>query len=872
MSHSIIQYFKKPELVTQAQSLYRRGGGFKRAGEKVLSIVTLITSNERNPLKDLKITNHGETRIDKCVKYDLTSACRLVTVQDKNKIILLFVGDHNEVDKWLDRNKGKRFVTDENGRIEEIHTISEKIDEYSKHEFNHEYSPGKLYELLPEDVFDELVVGCGRSHIRSIELLHCFSTDDEVFEAAELFDDEGKKNLFLDILILLRENKPDEAIKRIAYDKKLLHDLTDDHVSATESIYSIPTDDPTYAELFSHFIKTADYKQWMLFMHPEQQTIVDLDFKGSAKLLGVSGSGKTCVVVKRAVRLAKKYPGEEILIVTLNRSLSRLIKELVDVVCLNEVSNRVHVKPFFKVCQEHLHCLEPGSDKLYDDTTWKSHEHIDEIWSEFYRCKLNNHDAEVLIPVHDYLIAQGINAEEYIREEFDWIRSAFSQNTRDSYLKIDREGRSIPMSKKHRILLLKGLEKWETKMKMVGITDYIGLASALSKHSNSLNKKYRCTLVDESQDFGTTELGIIRNITYEGENDIFICGDAAQRVSTKFQSLKASGIYIPSSRSKKLFLNYRNSKEILNAAYSIFDNYISDNDFSGSEDFEVLPPEFSRFSGPAPLILHTDSLDMELAFAQMHAKIQIKENPSWKVCIAFCGYSLYEVKKFGNTHNLSVLDGETSLGDNSIFISDLEQAKGFEFDMMIVVNTSKDIIPNPSLPEKEHYRELCHLYVALTRAKSELVVSYHGTPSKILNDDCSNFIHAKWIDYISNGEIHPIRPPQKINEIYNIESKDENILFLTGPEFLYSTSAIGLSSLLIPKLRDLISGNSLNREGHRVKWKNIGSAYDSIRTSPRSRAAFGPEGAKEFRYLCEELDIPDLLRSIKKKELYEYEI
>jgi superfamily I DNA and RNA helicase len=76
-------------------------------------------------------------------------------------------------------------------------------------------------------------------------------------------------------------------------------------------------------------------------MHPEQERCVDVDFSASSKLLGVSGSGKTCVLVKRAVRLANKYPSEKVLVVTLNRSLANLIKELVDVVAVGDTAPRI---------------------------------------------------------------------------------------------------------------------------------------------------------------------------------------------------------------------------------------------------------------------------------------------------------------------------------------------------------------------------------------------------------------------------------------------------------------------------------------------------------------------------------------------------
>ena len=88
-----------------------------------------------------------------------------------------------------------------------------------------------------------------------------------------------------------------------------------------------------YSAWIQKFKDTSGFFDWMLFTHPKQQAIIDEDFKGPALLNGVSGSGKTCIIVKRAIRLASKKPENTILILTLNRSLSNLIGELIDHAC-----------------------------------------------------------------------------------------------------------------------------------------------------------------------------------------------------------------------------------------------------------------------------------------------------------------------------------------------------------------------------------------------------------------------------------------------------------------------------------------------------------------------------------------------------------
>ncbi|MBU6953873.1 UvrD-helicase domain-containing protein [Hahella sp. HN01] len=660
------QYFIQSEVVEQSQRLFSMGGKFQKAANEISNIIFKISSGDANPLQGIKLTNHGESRIKHCIKYQLAGACRLVTIQNSNKIFLVFFGKHEETDSWLDRNRGVKFVADDERNVTLIRAISETREDGDSIYIPPKNSQGYLHEKLKEYEYDFLVDGIPRSQMVELEKLTSFSTDDEIQHVIEKIDIISKQCLIFDVILSLRAGEVEAARSRIAFEKGDLTEVCEAPIKESETIQEIPRDDLAYAELFSHFIKTADYRKWMLFMHPDQRKAVEEDFPSSAKLLGISGSGKTCIVVKRAIRLAERYTGKKILIVTLNRSLAKLISELVDTVISKDIRNRIHVLPFFKLCQQYLMIFEPGNDKLYDDKTWKSEEHIDEIWTEFYRCELNNRDAHILQPVHDYLLTCKVNPETYIRAEFDWIRSAFGRCNRNEYFDADRKGRSIPMKSSYRQVLLEGLSAWEKKMKDIGVTDYLGVATALYCYIPNLTPDYRCTLIDEYQDFGTTEMAILRKITDVGDNDLFICGDAAQRVSTKFQSLLKANINIPLNSSKKIFKNYRNSKEILSVSHKILTNGLTA-DFFDSEDLEFLDPEYSTFSGSSPLLLEADSLEEEISYALEFLRSELEKEQ--KGCIAICGYSLYEVQKYGVHLNIPVLEGDRSQANRTMWLN-----------------------------------------------------------------------------------------------------------------------------------------------------------------------------------------------------------
>ena len=52
-----------------------------------------------------RLTKFGERRIEGCQKYDLGSGYRLVYVKEREHYVFLFVGSHDDCDRWLTNNK-----------------------------------------------------------------------------------------------------------------------------------------------------------------------------------------------------------------------------------------------------------------------------------------------------------------------------------------------------------------------------------------------------------------------------------------------------------------------------------------------------------------------------------------------------------------------------------------------------------------------------------------------------------------------------------------------------------------------------------------------------------------------------------------------
>ena len=121
--------------------------------------------------------------------------------------------------------------------------------------------------------------------------------------------------------------------------------------------------------------------EWMLFLHPDQRKLVEREYQGPARLVGVSGSGKTSVLVHRANYLAKKYDGERILILSLNAALCRLISTLLDTLCTPIVRRHIAVMTIYQYCYQAVKAIEPG--RLIEKQDPLSGEDLVACWRDF---------------------------------------------------------------------------------------------------------------------------------------------------------------------------------------------------------------------------------------------------------------------------------------------------------------------------------------------------------------------------------------------------------------------------------------------------------------------------------------------------------
>jgi superfamily I DNA/RNA helicase len=837
-----ISYFTTKEFDKSLNVAFLGGGQRQKIAIKAKAILGSL--GEADPFKGIPATNHGETRIRKCVKYDLGGGWRLITQQTDKTCGFLFIGDHADADHWLDGHRGQDFGI-KDGRAVLVPGSGNQIGGSGQHHADHHDKP--LSELLDHMAMDHVLDGLPRSVARQLEALNGRTSSNEVEAIVAQISEKKKAELVGAVFSLLLAGNYDGAQKWVELSQGIIKTFDEAEtieVKDGEDVRRLRIGSPEYQKWLEAFDRRAPWYEWFLFLHPEQEKVVQADYSGIAQLSGVSGSGKTCVAVRRALRLAEA-PNANVLLLTLNRSLAGLLNQLVEAACNDKaVRGRIKVTSFFELAQELLQAFEPRNARQYADVTWKLGEHVDEVFREYYRCWTNNDDAKVLLQLHKSMTARGVSGEAYIREEFDWIRSATQPKARVEYMTIERKGRKFGILNERRQEIVKGLEGWEKKMLNVGVIDYLGLTSALMNHLEEIKSVYSNVLVDEAQDFGTTELSVIRCLVQPGENDIFLCGDIAQTILPKHRSLSDAGLN--GIARQRIIQNYRNSREILHAAYDVLQNNLHEEMFQ-SEDLEILDPKFANFRGPIPMALAANSLEAEIAYARAYAATRLNQDAK-SVCIAFAGFSLRDVKQFAERCGVTALDGTYDPVSDQLVFCDLEQTKGYEFDTLIIVQCMDGVLPPHDAPEEEAFRASCKLYVAMTRAKRELILSFHNAASRWIAAVTGTIGIDQW------SAVERLRPAllQGVPEVLPEFESGRNIQDvgkLSGIQFIYTARALGLSLEAQDKLIDLVDGRGLQAAGGggRLKWRNMRSLLNDLHSTRKYDLTFGPNVAEELR-------------------------
>lgn len=749
-------------------SLRRRGGALQKAAEEAARMITHL---ELGIPEGHQVTNHGESRIKHCVKYDLPGACRLVTVQNEGVIYILFVGDHESVDRWLDRHEGLTLSCDRQTlRVKVVH-VNRVVHEWKQPPSAHVTEENiPFFKRLPDFDLEAFIPEAALQ--KQVLRLNENSSDDDVQEAFDLISlkHPEKALVLFEMLFELKRGDSEAAEMRL---KLFLGDAVplsenpelevraiEDEVNSDQLIVLNELSLGRRAQLLDD-----DFQKWMFFLHSDQEKVAEGDFKKPVVLTGVSGSGKTCILIHRARYLALKYPNERIGILTLNRGLAHLLKNLVEQLCVDGEARNIHVLAFYDYFRELLH--ELGPDKYLDqlaklvpesspllsvlgnvdrknlanEVDARSGETLEDTWNDFFDTKtpdISSLLGGVVKDLEDYRI----DASRYLREEFTLIRSAYSIAGRATAYPTDsRPGRAIPLRQNQRADVLRLLLGYEEYMLAGGMLDVLGLTQALVPLWQEIRRlpairRFRCLLIDEFQDFSNLDLNLLHHVPTSTENGLFLAGDPVQKVLVKRLRLHEAGLAKGNYEAVQIKKNYRNSREILRAASKLANRYAEAAKSLG-EEIEILDPELALREATRPIALRTNN-QIKKAWELAKQCMNDGRTQAWTICIATAA------PEFISPESLlwhappeiptEILSGDYIKRPDTMVVGVLQELKGFEFNLVIIVGCEDRKFPAFGVHEAEIWRDALRLYVSMTRARDQVYLLFEGEPSCFVKD------------------------------------------------------------------------------------------------------------------------------------------
>jgi superfamily I DNA/RNA helicase/mRNA-degrading endonuclease RelE of RelBE toxin-antitoxin system len=475
-------------------------------------------------------------------------------------------------------------------------------------------------------------------------------------------------------------------------------------------------------------ILNAPLEQWRVFLHPSQQSIVELNAKGPVKVLGGAGTGKTVVAMHRARWLAQNiFLGEHdrILFTTFTKNLAADIQNNLRTLCTPETLRKIEVINLDAWAVNFLKRQGISVTVAFDDET-----------AESWRAALNHAPVDLGLP------------EEFFRDEWRQVVQANGISTLDAYLTIPRVGRGRSLTRVDRKRIWPVFEEYRVQLTRKGLKEMVDCLrdarSVLASKGDIL--PYKAVIVDEAQDMGMEAFKLIRQIIPSGRNsgnDIFIVGDAHQRIYGHKVVLSQCGVEVR-GRSRKLRINYRTTEETRRWAVGILEGKIIDDLDDGTDTnqgYKSLlhgkPPEIRRFDSFAKEASSLKDLIASLSSEVSPSSICLVARTSdllaqYEGALRATGVDVYRIKR-------SMPEERAAAG---IRTATMHRVKGLEFEYMLVVGLNDGILPlrnivenqdNESATENAELSERALLYVAATRARRGVFLTCHGQPSKFLS-------------------------------------------------------------------------------------------------------------------------------------------
>ncbi|WP_127153406.1 3'-5' exonuclease [Streptomyces lydicus] len=561
-----------------------------------------------------------------------------------------------------------------------------------------------------------------------------------------------------DVLLALRDRLEPEDVQRHITDKwRADEDVnTGDWArAARRAVSQAETDDDAVLGALG-----KSFDAWRLFLHPEQQRLARGNFKGSAKVTGGPGTGKTVVALHRVRHLVDRLPSghsRPVLLATYNTNLALDLRDRLGQLGGDALLSRVDVRSVDALAREVVQeaCLELGRP-LDDEASMN-------VW-------------------HTVLAETGLLGydADFLDAELKHVILAGSCGSWDAYRRVGRSGRPrISTAQRYDVWQLvqaykdhldtpprqttygliadraAGLEQHRMARveEQARYKDEAGGRDLIHREAGSgmwLRPRYQHIVVDEAQDLSASHWRMLRAMVRKGPNDIFLAGDAHQRIYGNRVVLSHQGIEIRGRASRRLTLNYRTTREILGSANRLISGASFDDLDTGTDNLDGYR---SVLTGLAPQFWRAPDRLSEMRAVATLIKERHDGHGTPYSAMAVSVPEGSSAQEFANVlarepYFLPVVElGKEGVRSDldAVRIGTMHRFKGLEFQRVFLTCVGEGQVPHqrieryrrdtPDRYRQEEQRARSLVFVAATRARDELVVTWSGRASRFLPTD-----------------------------------------------------------------------------------------------------------------------------------------
>ncbi|MFD1428383.1 superfamily I DNA/RNA helicase/mRNA-degrading endonuclease RelE of RelBE toxin-antitoxin system [Kroppenstedtia sanguinis] len=636
---------------------------------------------------------------------------------DKGKtLLLLWVDHHDEAYRWA---KQKRFTVNLQNNTLRMWSMAEEggmtgfpLD-----------SPSTQYGLFSIYTDRQLLdVGVPKQLLPFIR---------EIREPGELnHPKEEIPEETLEALKLLAEGEPFDAVYQFVLEWRVEQNQTEpeeNEAEALERVIHSPASSRSIVVISSdeqlNEILDKPMEKWRTFLHPSQRSIVEGNYRGPLRLLGGAGTGKTVVAMHRARRLAREVlqPGEKVLFTTFNLNLADSIRQTLGTMCTESELERIEVVAIDRLARQIVDRWQVANieavvmDRSQFESIWR--EALDEAgWTE------------------DKL--------PFALEEYEQVIQYHGVESWPEYRDLPRSGRGVRITYAARERMWSATQYYRNRMRKLGWYEFTDVLRMARKwvESHPRKESYRSAVVDEVQDFHPEGLKLLRALVPQRENDLLLCGDAHQRIYSRYVTLSQCGIDVRGKRSKRLRINYRTTEEIRSETIRTLQGVQYD-DLDGGKDEGK---EISLLHGNLPERHHfqTEEEETEYLVNQIR-ELQKQGIPTDDIAVLARKNKLVEeVRQSLEEAGIPVviMTSRYQKPEAGVSCGTMHRSKGLEFRAVFLIGVNQGIVPplsrlegcfdNEERTEVEK-QERSLLYVAGTRARDQLFVTSHGVPSPL---------------------------------------------------------------------------------------------------------------------------------------------